>query len=277
MKHIEDDAGSKGAGGMALMGCDIKHLAGLQNPRDAGDRELEGAAQQQGPLLVRVGVIGDDGARSDVNSTLGNVVGVDIAAVVARSDLTRRDGGEVKELSQGIVSGGDSGDPTVGLDRVHGLCHTRDMTIKRLDHVSVVVDDLPAAIAFFTALGMTIEGEAPVEGPWVDRVNGLESVQVDIVMMRTPDGHGRLELTKFRNPKLVEIEPAIAPPNTLGLRSVMFTVESVDDTVARLRANGAQLVGEVAQYEDKYRLCYMRGPAGIIVALAEELRTSAPR
>ena len=153
----------------------------------------------------------------------------------------------------------------------HGLCYTRDMTIKRLDHVSVVVDDLAAAIAFFTALGMTIEGEAPVEGPWVDRVNGLESVQVDIVMMRTPDGHGRLELTKFRNPKLVEIEPAIAPPNTLGLRSVMFTVESVDDTVARLRANGAELIGEVAQYEDMYRLCYMRGPAGIIVALAEEL------
>jgi hypothetical protein len=114
---------------------------------------------------------------------------------------------------------------------------------------------------------MTREGEMPVEGPWVDRVNGLESVQVDIVMMRTPDGHGRLELTKFRNPKLVEI----APPNTLGLRSVMFTVESVDDTVARLRANGAELVGEVVQYEDMYRLCYMRGPAGIIVALAEEL------
>ena len=157
---------------------------------------------------------------------------------------------------------------TVGLDR---RAYTRDMTIKRLDHVSVVVDDLAAAIAFFTALGMTLEGEMPVEGPWVDRVNGLESVQVDIVMMRTPDGHGRLELTKFRNPKLVEIEPAIAPPNTLGLRSVMFTVESVDDTVARLRANGAELVGEVAQYEDKYRLCYMRGPAGIIVALAEEL------
>src|ERR1700704_184456 len=156
-----------------------------------------------------------------------------------------------------------------GLDMARD--HTRDMTIKRLDHVSVVVDDLAAAIAFFTALGMTVEGEAPVEGPWVDRVNGLESVQVDIVMMRTPDGHGRLELTKFRHPRLVEIEPAIAPPNTLGLRSVMFTVESIDDTVARLRANGAELVGEVAQYEDKYRLCYMRGPAGIIVALAEEL------
>jgi len=145
------------------------------------------------------------------------------------------------------------------------------MTIKRMDHVSVVVDDLPAAIDFFTTLGMAVEGEMPVEGPWVDRVNGIEGVRVDVTMMRTPDGHGRLELTKFRNPKLVEIEPAIAPPNTLGLRSVMFTVESVDDSVARLRANGAELIGEVAQYENKYRLCYMRGPAGIIVSLAEEL------
>src|SRR5690348_17726557 len=95
----------------------------------------------------------------------------------------------------------------------HGLCYTRAMTIKRLDHVSVVVDDLAAATAFFTVLGMTREDEMPVEGPWVDRVNGLEGVQVDIVMMRTPDGHGQLELTKFRNPELVEIEPAIAPPN----------------------------------------------------------------
>ena len=152
-----------------------------------------------------------------------------------------------------------------------GLCYTRDMPIKRLDHVSVVVDDLAAATAFFTALGMTIEDEMPVEGPWVDRVNGLEGVQVNIVMMRTPDGHGRLELTKFRNPQLVEIDPAMAPPNALGLRSVMFAVENIDDTVARLRANGAELIGEVAQYEDMYKLCYMRGPAGIIVALAEEL------
>ena len=145
------------------------------------------------------------------------------------------------------------------------------MTIKRLDHVSVVVEDLAGAVAFFTALGMTIEGKMPVEGAWVDRVNGIEGIEVDIVMMRTPDGHGRLELTKFRNPKLVEIRPAIAPPNALGLRSVMFTVENVDESVARLRAYGGELMGEVAQYEDKYRLCYMRGPAGIIVALAEEL------
>ncbi|HTE06086.1 MAG TPA: VOC family protein [Planctomycetota bacterium] len=145
------------------------------------------------------------------------------------------------------------------------------MTIKRLDHVSVVVDDLAAATAFFTALGMTIEGEAPIEGAWVDRVNGIEGIRVHIVMMRTSDGHGRLELTRFHNPELVEITPAVAPPNALGLRSIMFTVESVDDTVARLRAHGAELIGEVVQYEDKYRLCYMRGPAGIIVALAEEL------
>ena len=145
------------------------------------------------------------------------------------------------------------------------------MTIKRLDHISVVVDDLAAAIAFFTELGMRVEGEAAVEGPWVDRVNGIDGVQVDIVMMRTSDGQGRLELTKFRHPELVETEPAIAPPNTPGLRSVMFEVEDIDDTVARLRARGAELVGEVVQYEDQYRLCYLRGPAGIMVALAEQI------
>ncbi len=136
------------------------------------------------------------------------------------------------------------------------------MTIKRMDHISVVVDDLPAAVDFFTVLGMTVEDKMPVEGPWVDRVNGIESVQVDIVMMRTPDGHGRLELTKFRHPELVALEPAIAPPNALGLRSVMFAVDSVDDTVARLAAHGAELVGEVAQYEEMYRLCYIARPRG---------------
>jgi catechol 2,3-dioxygenase-like lactoylglutathione lyase family enzyme len=144
------------------------------------------------------------------------------------------------------------------------------MTIKRMDHVSIIVDDLAAAISFFTTLGMALEGERPVEGPWVDRLNGLEDVQVDITMMRTPDGHGRVELTKFRNPELVGAEPANAPPNTLGLRQIMFAVENLDDTVARLRAHGAELIGEVVQYEDLYRICYMRGPAGIIVALAEE-------
>ncbi|HXQ73383.1 MAG TPA: VOC family protein [Pyrinomonadaceae bacterium] len=145
------------------------------------------------------------------------------------------------------------------------------MTIKRMDHVSVIVDDLPAAVAFFSTLGMEREGEMPVEGAWVDRLNGLEGVQVNITMMRTPDGHGRVELTKFRNPELVRAEPAIAPPNVLGLRQIMFAVDDLDDTVTRLRANGAELIGEVVQYEDKYRLCYMRGPAGIIVALSEEL------
>ena len=119
---------------------------------------------------------------------------------------------------------------------------------------------------------MTREGEATIEGPWVDRINVLEGIKVDIVMMRTSEGHGRLELTKFRHPPLVAPEPAIAPPNTLGLRGVMFTVDTVDDTVARVRATGAALVGQVAQYEDMYRLCYMRGSAGIIVSLAEELR-----
>jgi catechol 2,3-dioxygenase-like lactoylglutathione lyase family enzyme len=145
------------------------------------------------------------------------------------------------------------------------------MTIKRLDHISVVVDDLVTAIGFFSELGLEQVGEAAVEGEWVDRVNALDNVQVDIVMMQTSDGRGRLELTKFRSPKLIEIEPAIAPPNTLGLRSIMFAVENLDGMVARMRAYGAELVGEVAQYENLYRLCYMRGPGGIIVALAEEL------
>jgi catechol 2,3-dioxygenase-like lactoylglutathione lyase family enzyme len=145
------------------------------------------------------------------------------------------------------------------------------MTIKRLDHISVVVEDLDAALAFFTALGMTRAGAAAIEGPWVDRINAIDGVQVDIVMMRTPDGHGQLELTKFRHPPLVSLDPPVAPPNALGLRSVMFTVESVDVTVTRLQEHGGELIGEVVQYEDKYKLCYMRGPAGIIVALAEEL------
>jgi catechol 2,3-dioxygenase-like lactoylglutathione lyase family enzyme len=145
------------------------------------------------------------------------------------------------------------------------------MTIQRMDHVGVVVDDLEAAIAFFVELGMELEGEAPIEGRWVDRVNGLDGVRVDIAMMRTPDGHGRLELTKFHTPTAVSAEPENAPGNTLGLRSIMFAVDDIDATVAGLRAHGAELVGEVAQYQDSYRLCYVRGPEGIIVALAEQL------
>jgi catechol 2,3-dioxygenase-like lactoylglutathione lyase family enzyme len=145
------------------------------------------------------------------------------------------------------------------------------MTIQRMDHVSVVVDDLEAAIAFFVELGMELEGRAPIEGRSVDRLNALDGVRVDIAMMRTPDGHGRLELTKFHTPTAVSAEPENAPPNTLGLRSVMFAVDDVDAAVAGLRAHGAELVGEVVQYQDSYRLCYVRGPAGIIVALAEQL------
>jgi hypothetical protein len=118
---------------------------------------------------------------------------------------------------------------------------------------------------------MELEGEAPIEGPWVDSVNGLHGVRVDIAMMRTPDGHGRLELTKFHTPAAVSAEPENALGNTLGLRSIMFTVDDIDATVAGLRARGAELVGEVAQYQDSYRLCYARGPEGIIVALAEQL------
>jgi len=137
-------------------------------------------------------------------------------------------------------------------------------------HVGVVVDDLKGATAFFLELGLELEGEAAVEGRWVDRVVGLDDVRVDIAMVRTPDGHGRLELTKFHTPPATTAEPN-ATANTLGLRSVMFAVDDIDDVVARLRAHGAELVGEVEQYEDSYRLCYVRGPEGIIVALAEQL------
>jgi len=136
------------------------------------------------------------------------------------------------------------------------------MTIQRMDHVGVVVDDLEAAIAFFVELGMELEGEAPIEGRWVDRVVGLDGVRVDIAMMRTPDGHGRLELTKFHTPTAVSAEPENAPGNTLGLRSIMFAVDDIDATVAGLRAHGAELVGEVAQYQDSYRLCSSAAPRG---------------
>jgi len=146
-----------------------------------------------------------------------------------------------------------------------------DMSLQRMDHVGVVVDDLEAATAFFAELGMELEGAAPVEGRWADRVSGLDGIRVDIAMMRTPDGHGRLELTKFCTPAAVSAEPASAPANTLGIRNIMFAVDDIDDVIGRLLTHGAELVGEVAQYEDSYRLCYVRGPAGIIVALAEQL------
>jgi catechol 2,3-dioxygenase-like lactoylglutathione lyase family enzyme len=143
------------------------------------------------------------------------------------------------------------------------------MTI-RMDHVSVVVDDLEVAKAFFIELGLEVEGEAPIEGPSVDRLNAIDGVRADIAMMRTPDGHGRLELTQFRSPRAVRTGPENAP-NTLGLRSVMFEVTDLDVTLAGLQAQGGELVGEVVQYGDSYQLCYVRGPAEIIVALAEQL------
>jgi catechol 2,3-dioxygenase-like lactoylglutathione lyase family enzyme len=145
------------------------------------------------------------------------------------------------------------------------------MTLLRMDNILIVVDDLKAAIAFFTELGLELEGEATVEGQSVDRIVGLDGVRSDIAMMRTPDGQGRLELDKFHTPTAVRAEPEDAPVNTLGIRRIMFAVDDIDDVLARLRTYGAELIGEVAQYEDKYRLCYIRGPEGIMIALAQQL------
>ena len=146
------------------------------------------------------------------------------------------------------------------------------MTLKRMDNVGIVVEDIKVAIAFFVELGLELEGEMTVEGQWVDRVVGLEGVRADISMMRTPDGHGRLELSKFHRPAAARAEPKNAPANTLGIRRIMFAVDDIEDVLARLRRHGATLIGEVTQYEDQYLLCYVRGPEGIIVALAEQLR-----
>jgi catechol 2,3-dioxygenase-like lactoylglutathione lyase family enzyme len=146
-----------------------------------------------------------------------------------------------------------------------------DMTLKRMDNVLIVVEDLEAAKAFFVELGMELEGQTTVEGPWVDRSVGLENVRSEIAMMRTPDGHGRIELDKFHAPAAVRTEPKDTPVNTLGIRRIMFAVDDIEDVLARLRAHGAELMGEITQYEDLYRLCYIRGPEGIIVALAEQL------
>ncbi len=145
------------------------------------------------------------------------------------------------------------------------------MALQRMDNVLIVVEDLEAAKAFFAELGMELVGETQVEGPWADRVVGLEGVRTDIAMMQTPDGHGRVELSKFHTPPAIKAEPENPPANTLGIRRIMFTVDDLDDVVARLRNYGAELVDEIAQYEDLYRLCFMRGPEGIVIGLAEEL------
>lgn len=142
-----------------------------------------------------------------------------------------------------------------------------------MHNVAIVVDDLKAAIAFFAELGIELEGETTVEGPWVDRIVALNGVRSDIAMMRTPDGHSRLELTKFQRPTATSVE-LNAPVNTLGIRRIMFAVEDIQEVLTRLQAHGAKLVGEVVQYEDLYLLCYVRGPEGILIALAEPLRES---
>jgi catechol 2,3-dioxygenase-like lactoylglutathione lyase family enzyme len=144
------------------------------------------------------------------------------------------------------------------------------VTVKRMDNVGIVVEDLDAAIDFFAELGLDLEGRAPVEGDWADGVTGLHGMRVEIAMMRTPDGHSRLELSRFLAPAVVA-DHRVAPVNALGYLRVMFTVEDIDDTLARLGKRGARLVGEVTQYEDVYRLCYIRGPEGILIGLAQQL------
>ena len=148
---------------------------------------------------------------------------------------------------------------------------TAKSKLLRMDNVLIVVNDIEAAKAFFAELGMELEGETVVEGGWVDSVVGLKDVRADITMMRTPDGHSQIELTKFHTPAAVRTEPESTPTNALGIRRIMFAVEGIDDMVARLRRHGAELVGVIAQYEDFFRLCFVRGPEGIIIGLAEQL------
>ena len=145
------------------------------------------------------------------------------------------------------------------------------MALQRMDNVGIVVDDLSATIEFFSELGLELEGQAMIEGEWAGRVTGLGDQRVEIAMMRTPDGHGRLELSRFLTPPAIA-DHRNAPVNALGYLRVMFTVDDIDDTLARLRKRGAQLVSsEVVQYEDAYRLCYIRGPGGLLIGLAQEL------
>jgi catechol 2,3-dioxygenase-like lactoylglutathione lyase family enzyme len=146
------------------------------------------------------------------------------------------------------------------------------VTLLRMDNVLIVVEDLDATRAFFLELGLELVGETQVEGPAVDATVGLDGVRADITMLRTPDGHGQVELTRFHTPHAVPMTPQPAPANALGIRRIMFTVSDIDDVVERLRtSHGAELVGEMAQYGDSYRLCFVRGPEGLIVGLAQEL------
>jgi catechol 2,3-dioxygenase-like lactoylglutathione lyase family enzyme len=149
------------------------------------------------------------------------------------------------------------------------------MAVKRMDNIGIVVESLDAAISFFAELGLKLEGRATIEGEWAGRVTGLGLQHVEIAMLVTPDGHSRLELSRFLTPPVVA-DHRNAPVNALGYLRVMFTVDDIDDTLVRLRRLGAQLVGDVVQYEDSYRLCYIRGPEGLLIGLAEELRSSKP-
>src|SRR4051795_8640270 len=144
------------------------------------------------------------------------------------------------------------------------------MALRRMDNVGIVVEDLPATIAFFQELGLELEGRATIEGEWAGRVTGLRDQRVEIAMMRTPDGHSRLELSRFLTPAPIA-DHRNAPVNALGYLRVMFAVDDIDDTLARLRKHGARLVGELLDYEDVYRLCYIRGPEGLLIGLAEQL------
>ncbi|MGE3274165.1 MAG: VOC family protein [Vicinamibacterales bacterium] len=150
------------------------------------------------------------------------------------------------------------------------------MTVKRMDNVGIVVEDLDAAVEFFTELGLTLEGRMPIEGEWAGRVTGLRGQRVEIAMMRTPDGHSRLELSRFDAPAIASDHRA-APVNALGYLRVMFTVDDVNDTIARLSKLGATVVDEVVDYQDVYRLCYIRGPEGILIGLAQELKHQTSR
>src|ERR1041384_689507 len=150
------------------------------------------------------------------------------------------------------------------------------MTVKRMDNVGIVVEDIEAAIGFFTELGLTLEGRMPVEGEWAGRVTGLRGQRVEIAMMCTPDGHSRIELSRFETPALASHHPT-APVSSLGCLRVMFAVDDLDDTLARLSSLGATVVDEVVNYEDIYRLCYIRGPEGILIGLAQQLGLQASR
>jgi catechol 2,3-dioxygenase-like lactoylglutathione lyase family enzyme len=145
------------------------------------------------------------------------------------------------------------------------------MAVQRMDNVGIVFEDLDGAVAFFAELGLSLEGKQVVEGSWVDGVIGIDGARVEIAMLRTPDGHSRLELSRFIRPKANKNPAANAPVNTLGYLRVMFAVDDLDDTVARLQARGARLIDRIEQYEDKYRLCYIRGPEDILIGLAEQL------